>query len=87
MRIALKTKEITTDSGEFLKGLHCPLQKSWTTMEPAPQHTRTCTCTSCSRKVHDTAQMTDGQLKRLLAKDPTTCLAVSSTQLNCTVIE
>ena len=85
MRISLKTKELTTDAGEFLKKLHCPLQKTWTTMEPTSQYTRT--CTSCSRQVHDTAQMTDGQLKRLLAKDPTTCLAVSPTQLNCTVID
>ena len=84
MQIDPKTGALFTDDGKFLKTLSCPENKRWDELKPASDGTRA--CDTCSRKVHDTSLMTDSQLVSLVAQDPETCLSVSSSQANCTVI-
>jgi hypothetical protein len=84
MKIDLQTDSLFTDSGQFLKKLHCPLRKSWNALKPLGSAARM--CDSCSRVVHDTASMSDNDLLALLALDPGACLKVSIPQENCTVI-
>ena len=84
MKINPRTAELFTDSGQFLKTLFCPLQKSWGEMTPVGQGSRV--CDSCYREVHDTSAMSDDELLCLIAKDPEACLTVSPTQENCTVL-
>lgn len=84
MKIDLRTAALYTDSGQYLKTLHCPLQQSWEAMAPAAPGSRQ--CHACSRPVHDTSILRDDELQTLLVRDPGACLMVSPTQANCTVI-
>lgn len=84
MKIDPQMADLFTDSGEFLKTLHCPLEKQWEALVKVSDRTRL--CKSCCRPVYDTVSMTDEDLKILLAGTPDACLAISPTQGNCTVI-
>jgi hypothetical protein len=84
MKIDLQTASLFTDSGRFLKKLHCPLGMSWDTMIGAGGNFRT--CDACSRDVCDTSKLNDDELLLLLSRDPHACLMISPTQDNCTVI-
>lgn len=84
MKIDLQTDTLFTDSGLFLKKLHCPLKKSWHAMTSTGNGSRM--CDSCSRVVHNTSKMSDDDLLQLLKEDPTACLMVSPAQENCSVI-
>ena len=84
MKIDPSDASLYTDSGEFLKTLHCPFDRRWERMKPAIPGVRT--CDTCSRRVYDTSPMTDAQLMALLQRDPEACLMVSPLQKNCTVV-
>ena len=84
MKIDPSDDSLYTDSGEFLKTLHCPFSKRWELMKPDNPGVRT--CDTCSRRVHDTSPMTDAELIALLHHDPEACLMVSPLQKNCTVV-
>jgi hypothetical protein len=73
-----------TDTGRFLKTLHCPRQKTWNGLNPSDTP-GTRHCADCSSPVYDTATMTDQDLVDLLESNPHACLMVSFTQANCTV--
>ncbi len=84
MQIDPRTDNLFTDTGRFLKKLHCPRQKTWdslySTEIPGTRH-----CADCSNSVHDTAAMTDQDLVDLLEANPHACLKVSFSQANCSV--
>lgn len=84
MKIDPATAQLFTDNGEYLKTLRCPLAAEWKSLIPIGAAARF--CQSCHRPVHDTAAMTDEDLKALLQVSPDACLSVSAAQLNCTVI-
>lgn len=84
MKIDLQTASLFTDSGRFLKKLHCPLGMSWDRMRGSGGTFRT--CDACSREVYDTSKLNDDELLLLLSRDPHACLMISPTQHNCTVI-
>lgn len=84
MQIDPKTRTLYTDNGQFLKVLSCPENKNWAELFSATDGSRA--CDTCLRKVHDTSLLADDQIITLIAHDPNTCLAVSPTQDNCTVI-
>ena len=84
MKIDLQTASLFTDSGRFLKKLHCPLRMSWDTMRGTGDNYRT--CEACSRDVYDTSKLNDDELLLLLSRDPHACLMISPAQDNCTVI-
>jgi hypothetical protein len=84
MKIDPSDASLYTDSGEFLKTLHCPFDSRWERMKFTTPGVRT--CDTCSRTVHDTSPITDAQLVELLHRDPEACLMVSPLQENCTVV-
>ena len=84
MKIDPSDASLYTDSGEYLKALHCPFHRQWKQMKPAIAGGRT--CDTCSRKVHDTSILSDAQLVELLKHDPEACLMVSPLQKNCSVV-
>lgn len=84
MKIDPSDDSLYTNSGEFLKTLHCPYGKHWSQMKPTAPGVRT--CETCTRKVHDTSIMTDSELGELLEHDPQACLMVSPLQENCTIV-
>lgn len=85
MKIELATMQVTTDDGRFLKTLYCPKDKEWKELH-AKGSTTGRYCDHCECTVHDTTGMTDDDLVNLLQTNPKACLAISPTQLNCTVI-
>lgn len=84
MQIDPVTSKLFTDTGRFLKKLHCPRQKTWNSLHPTDVP-GTRHCADCSNTVHDTAAMTDEDLIAILKTDPHACLKISFTQANCTV--
>ncbi len=84
MQIDPQSGKLFTDTGRFLKKLHCPRQNTWDSLHPtAIPGTRH--CADCSNSVYDTAAMTDQDLIVLLKSKPHACLKVSFTQANCSV--
>ena len=84
MKIDPTTSSLFTDAGDLLKTLHCPLNKSWGEMSPVDNGSKI--CDSCSRKVFDTANLSDNDIVLLLINDPDACLKVSPTQANYSVL-
>ena len=80
MRIDVVTGRLFTDSGEFLKRLSCPLQKSLEGLSVVDDHRSH--CDSCSRPVYNTAGLADAEVENLLAIEPDACLVVSTSQAN-----
>ena len=84
MKIDPTTLSLFTDSGQFLKDLNCPENKNWHDLNLNADGSRP--CDTCLRNVYDTSQLTDQQVLEMVNKDPDTCLAVSPTQNNCTIV-
>ena len=84
MKINPSTKEIFTDSGEFIKYLHCPIHVKWNAMKKNGMDTRM--CFECNKTIHDTASLNDTDLVRLINNDPKACLKVNLNQDNVKII-
>ncbi|MFM2295538.1 MAG: hypothetical protein RLZZ350_1951 [Verrucomicrobiota bacterium] len=85
MIIDLKTGDLFSDSGRFLKRLHCPKNAAWDSMTDSVLPDARI-CQVCTRLVHDTAAMTEDDVAQLLERNPAACLKISLTQTNCTVL-
>ena len=85
MIINLETGELYSDSGRFLKRLHCPKDVNWKSMTNAVLPDAKI-CLVCTRLVHDTSTMTENDIVQLLEGDPAACLKISLTQNNITVL-
>ena len=85
MIINLETGELYSDSGIFLKRLHCPKDVNWKSMTNAVLLDAKI-CQVCTRLVHNTATMTENDIVQLLEGDPAVCLKISLTQNNITVL-
>ena len=84
MKINPSSKEIFTDTGEFIKRLHCPIHVKWTAMKKNGMDTRI--CFECNKTIHDTASLNDTDLVRLINNDPQACLRVNLNQENIKII-
>jgi len=84
MKINPSTKEIFTDSGEFVKRLHCPIHVKWKAMKKMEVDTRI--CFECNKTIHDTASLNDTDLVRLINNDPKACLRVNLNHENIKII-
>jgi hypothetical protein len=80
MKINPSNKEIYTDSGTFLKRLHCPIGVMWNHMKENGSNTRM--CSGCEKTIHDTEHLSDAELEYLLTNDPQACLKVNLNQNN-----
>lgn len=85
MKIDPSDLSLYTDSGVFLKKLHCPYDQQWEKMKPIGIHSRVCDL--CTRAVHETSEMTDEELVKLLNSDPEACLMISPYQKNYTIVQ
>lgn len=85
MKFDPTTRTLYTDAGALVKVLFCPLQKQWEELEATTGQTHR-RCDVCSRRVLDTGIMTDDEVLATVRKDPTTCLLVSASQPNLTLI-
>jgi hypothetical protein len=84
MKINPRTAELFTDDGQFLKRLHCPLRKGLDGLKE--DGAGALFCDSCHREIHDTARLSDDELRQLVARDPEVCLMISPMQQNVTVL-
>ena len=79
------TGDLFTDKGRFLKRMSCPKRTQWSETKdignPGARH-----CENCDRLVHDTAQMKDSELRKLLKKQPDACLKISLRQPNVSLL-
>lgn len=75
---------LSTDAGELIKVLHCPLKKQWDELRETETAHRT--CSNCERAVLDTAAMTEAEVVAAVRSDPQTCLCVSAVQENLTLL-
>lgn len=78
------TQELYTDTGTFLKQLHCPLAKTWERLEPT-SNAQAKSCSACNRAVYDTAKISDTEVQAILQNAPETCLKVDLNQDNLTI--
>lgn len=78
------TKELYTDSGTFLKKLHCPLAKQWEELQPT-DYLKGKMCDQCNKTVFDTALLSDTELQHLINNQPHSCLKVDLSQENLTI--
>ena len=62
MRFDPVSKRLSTDDGQFIKELHCPLQKRWDEMEPVGDGDRVRVCGSCRKNVHNLEGMSDAEV-------------------------
>jgi len=76
-------KELFTDSGEFIKKLHCPYRERWDSMTPLDSTSRL--CSRCDHAVVDTSTVPDDVLLDMLHQNPNTCLKVDLNQHNLIV--
>ena len=78
------TQELYTDTGTFLKQLHCPLAKKWEQLDPTSS-AQAKTCSTCNRAVYDTSILGDSEVQTMLNTAPETCLKVDINQPNLTI--
>lgn len=80
------SKQLFSNSGTFIKQLHCPLQKRWEELETGqnfqPITLKGKLCDSCNKVVYDSNLIKENELIELIKKDPHTCIKVDLNQEN-----
>ena len=84
MKLNPSNKELYTDSGTFLKRLHCPVNAKWKDMRVNGANTRLCSV--CDKTIHETAHLTDADLQKLISNDPQACLKINLNQKNVKIM-
>lgn len=78
------TQDLYTDTGIFIKQLHCPLAKKWeqlaNTLTPMAK-----VCSTCNKAVYDTSTLSDSEVLAMLNVTAETCLKVDFEQPNITI--
>ena len=84
MKINPSTKEIYTDTGKFVKRLHCPIHVKLNAMKKNGDRSKI--CVECNKTIHDTANINDNDIVKLMKNDPQACLKVSLNQDNVKIV-
>ena len=84
MKLNPSNKELYTDSGTFLKRLHCPVSVMWKDMMENGSNTRA--CSHCDKIIYDTEHLTDADLQELISNDPQACLKINLNQKNVKIM-
>ena len=82
MKFNPHTQEVFTDTGHFLKKLHCPYRIRWQVLQQFEESPRQRTCSECNHQILDTAQYDDTELLAILTSNPETCLKIDINQPN-----
>ncbi len=86
MRFNPETGILTTDRGEIIKKLHCPLDKRWGEMRPIGIGDRERACTSCGKTVLNLEGMTDeAVVRRVRQHDEEQCVRLPLDAANVTI--
>lgn len=78
------TKTVYTDTGEFVKQMHCPYKMQWAQLEVAGGAHRK--CSKCDHLIADTGVLTDDELLKRVKDNPDTCLKIDLNQPNLKII-
>jgi hypothetical protein len=62
------TKELRTDTGEFIKKLGCQYKMTWSELEPIQEGVRN--CKQCNHSVTDSALYEDQELLDIIQENP-----------------
>ena len=82
MIINLKENTIYTDDGEFIKKLECPQDITEEDLENSESNPLIKHCVYCSKGIYKTENLTDAELKEMVARDPKVCFYIKSGQKN-----
>lgn len=80
------TKSLFSKNGVLIKKLHCPLNKSWDSLQLMPNSADR-KCSECENTVVDTTHLDEEHLSQLCKEDKDICLKVSSRQSNIIFFE
>ncbi len=78
MKYFIDTGVLSTDDGDYLKTLHCPLNKRWDNLVPMTDTDRKRRCNQCHKYVIDLSGYSDAQARALIEVDPHACVAIRS---------
>lgn len=84
MKIDLITRQLYTDSGLFLKKLHCPKKIRNSDLETQDGKLN---CSVCSDSILDTAGMSDSELEDIVKGNPQQCLKIDLNQENLSFLK
>ena len=75
------TNQLFSDSGAFIKQLHCPLQVDWDKLgQTIPLKGKI--CDRCDKLVVDSNLINESDLMAILKQDPHTCIKIDFNQEN-----
>ena len=83
MKIDLLTRKLYTDSGKFLKKLHCPKKVRNSDLETQNGKLN---CSVCSQAILDTDGMSDPDLLEVLNNKPRQCVKIDLNQSNLKIL-
>ena len=82
MKYNIEKSVLTTDTGELIKHLNCPINKRWENLVPlATTHLKR-RCNECHKNVIDISVFSDEQVVAIVETDPKACLYVRSDASN-----
>ena len=81
MRFNPITKEIFSDSGQFIKQLNCPLKKNYASLLKSNEGNKII-CDTCNHEIIDSSKLDDKMLIELVKQNPGTCLKIDLNQDN-----
>jgi hypothetical protein len=76
MRFDPETRVLASADGAAIKELCCPVEKRWSELEVLDAQDMARACADCKRNVFDTRGMNAGDVRRIVASDPSVCLHV-----------
>ena len=83
----LKTNELYTVKGDFIKQLYCPKTPDWNEFNAIENEPFQRNCNHCNHAVVDTKFFSDKELVEMVKKNADVCFKVSLDQKNVTIIE
>lgn len=84
MKLDLINRNLYTDSGNFIKRLHCPLKVSYTQLEQVSRDKMN--CRACRKDILETANLEDRDLLEIVKNDPDKCISIDLNQSNLIII-
>lgn len=75
------TKDVFSNSGQFIKQLNCPLKKNWDSLLNSKEsHNKI--CDTCKHEIIDTSKVSDNELIEIIKQNSDTCLKIDLSQDN-----
>jgi hypothetical protein len=75
------SNSLFTDESVFLKKLYCPYDIQWDDLENLEDSSNK-SCNICSKKIFDTKNLSEDEVKALIENDESVCLKLDMNQNN-----